>query len=143
LDGELKTSGWICEQFVRQTLEKYIVPGQFRITSGFIATPKLLDGQQNLPQCDILIVDRYLPPLLRLEGTGIEVVPRQSVCGIIEVKRSLNAKNIREGGVFSDIAAIIESLGESKDLKTDKKLAMGNRHVLFHNYSRTSFCLAS
>jgi hypothetical protein len=27
LDGELKTSGWICEQFVRQTLQRFIVPG--------------------------------------------------------------------------------------------------------------------
>lgn len=41
LDGELKTSGWICEQLVRQTLQKFIVPGQFRLTTGFIATPEL------------------------------------------------------------------------------------------------------
>jgi hypothetical protein len=141
LDGELKTSGWICEQFVRQTLERYIVPGQFRLTSGFIATPKLLSGQQSLPQCDILIVDRYLPPLLRLEGTGVEVVPWESVCGIIEVKRSLNAKNIRAGGVFSHIASIVESLGESKDLKTDRNLNMANRHVFFHNHSSDKLLL--
>jgi hypothetical protein len=64
LNGELATSGWICEQFVRQTLQRFIVPGHFRITSGFIATPELLRGQQNLPQCDILIVASNAPSLL-------------------------------------------------------------------------------
>jgi hypothetical protein len=103
LDGELKTSGWICEQFVRQTLQRFIVPGHFRITSGFIATPKLMRGQESLPQCDILIVSGNALPLLRFEETGIEVVPYESVAGIIEVKRTLTKKHTGSGskGVFA------------------------------------------
>ena len=99
LDGELKSSGWICEQFIRRTLQKFIVPGHFRLTGGFIATPQLLNGQKNLPQCDILIVAGNMPPLLRLEDTGIEVVPAEAVCGIIEIKRALTkrASKIRAG----------------------------------------------
>jgi len=120
---------------VRKTLQRYIVPGQFRITSGFIATPDLLRGQQNLPQCDILIVDRNMPALLRFEESGIEVVPRESVCGIIEVKRALTRRNIRENGAFAHLASIIESIGKSKDLKTDKVLNTANLHVGLHNHS--------
>jgi hypothetical protein len=101
LDGELKTSGWICEQFVRQTLQRFIVPGQFRVTSGFIATPDLLRGQDNLPLCDILIVSGNLPPLLSLEGSGIEVVPYKSVSGIIEVKRTLTRATVRNNRAFT------------------------------------------
>lgn len=131
LNGELATSGWICEQFVRQTLQRFIVPGQFRITSGFIATPELLRGQQNLPQCDILIVASNAPSLLRLEDTGIEVVPYESVCGILEVKRTLT----KQTGAFNHLASIVESIGRSRDLKTDKVLNRVNMAVGSHNHS--------
>jgi hypothetical protein len=128
LDGELKTSGWICEQFVRQTLQRFIVPGYFRITSGFIATPELMRGEENLPQCDILIVSGNAPPLLRFEETGIEVVPYESIAGIIEVKRTLTKQNIESSskGVFTHLASVINSLGKNCTLKTDKTLNMFN-----------------
>jgi hypothetical protein len=135
LDGELKTSGWICEQFVRQTLQRFIVPGQFRITSGFIATPDLLRGQDNLPQCDILIVSGNLPPLLSLEGFGIEVVPYESVSGIIEVKRTLTRATVRDNGAFTHLASIIKSIGQTDNLKTDKQPNKFNYAAGFNNYS--------
>ena len=59
----------------RQTLQKFIIPGQFRLTTGFIAKPELLGGHANLPQCDILIVANNTPPLLQFEDSDIEVVP--------------------------------------------------------------------
>ena len=71
LDGELKTSGSICEQFVRDILRRVLVPGHFRITSGFIATPALLRDRKNLPQCDILIVEGNSRPILRFESVSI------------------------------------------------------------------------
>jgi hypothetical protein len=138
LDGELKTSGWICEQFIRQTLQRFIVPGHFRITSGFIATPELMRGGDNLPQCDILIVSGNAPPLLRFEETGIEVVPYESIAGIIEVKRTLTKQNIESSskGVFSHLASVINSLGQNRTLKTDKTLNMFNIAAgVGHNYS--------
>jgi hypothetical protein len=66
---------WMCERFVRQTLQKFIIPGQFRLTTGFITKPELLGGHANLPQCDILIVANNTPPLLQFEDSDIEVVP--------------------------------------------------------------------
>jgi hypothetical protein len=139
LNGELKTSGSICEQFVRQTLQRFIVPGQFRLTTGFIATPDLLRGEANLPQCDILIVAKNAPSLLKLEDSGIEVVPYESVSGIIEVKRTLTEDNIwtrtRKEGALNHLASIIASVGRSSDLKTDKVLNMANAAVMLHNHS--------
>jgi hypothetical protein len=136
LDGELKSSGWICEQFIRRTLQKFIVPGHLRLATGFIATPQLLSGQANLPQCDILIVAGNVPPLLRLEDTGIEVVPAEAVCGILEVKRTLNTKSIQhQNGALRHLAEVVESIGRTQTLKTDKKLNMANLAVGYHNAS--------
>jgi hypothetical protein len=132
----LKTSGTICERFVRETLSRFIVPGHLRLTSGFIATPDLLRTNANLPQCDILIVDRNAVPLFRLDGSGIEVVPRESVCGIIEVKRSLTRPAlVGENSSLRHLASIVESLGETEALKTDAKLNLFNLGIGRHNHS--------
>jgi hypothetical protein len=136
LDGELKTSGSICERFVRQTLTKFIVPGQFRITTGFVATPELLRDSKNLPQCDILLVDRDALPLLRFEDSGIEVVPREAVAGVIEVKRSLSKKTLTgDSGALAQLATIVPSLCDAPDIKTDASLNRFNRHIGYDNRS--------
>jgi hypothetical protein len=85
----------------------------------------------NLPQCDILIVASNAPSLLRLEDTGIEVVPYESVGGILEVKRTLT----KDTGAFNHLASIVESIGRSKNLKTDKVLNRANMAVGSHNHS--------
>lgn len=140
LDGELKTSGAICERFVTDTLSKFIVPDHFRVTSGFVATPRLLREGHNLPQCDVLIVDRGVQPLLRFDESGIEVVPREGVCGIIEVKRSLTTQSLtgRPGvsaGALQHLASIVNTFDDAKELKSDRTLKLFNRHVGFHNHS--------
>lgn len=133
LDGELKTSGSLCEQFIRSTLTKYIVPGQFRVTSGYVATPALLLAGSNLPQCDVLVADNQLPALLRLAESSIEVLPQEAVIGIIEAKRTLSKKSLEEA--LDHLAAVVESTGRSQDLKTDKELTGANKYVLVHNHS--------
>lgn len=114
LDGELKTSGSICERFVRRTLQRFIVPGYFRITSGFIATPSLLRDRRNLPQCDILLVDRDMPPLLHFDESDIEVVPCESVCGILEVKRSLTHQSLESA--VKQIQTVLSVVGDVENL---------------------------
>lgn len=133
LDGELKTSGSICERFVRDTLRRFIVPGQFRITSGFIATPQLLRDRRNLPQCDVLIVERDMPPILRFEESDIEVVPHEAVCGILEVKRTLTGSSLADA--LRRIQSLVSVLGETDTIKTDLALNKFNRHIGFHNHS--------
>ena len=133
LDGELKTSGSLCEQFLRQTLAKYVVPGQFRVTSGYIATPDLLVQKRNLPQCDVLIADNQTPALLRLSDSAIEVLPIEAVIGLIEAKRTLTKKSLSDA--LDHLAKVIESTGRTSTLKTDKELNGFNKYVGFHNNS--------
>lgn len=133
LDGELKTSGSLCEQFIRSTLAKYIVPGQFRVTSGYVATPQLLAAGSNLPQCDVLIVDNHLPALLRLANSSIEVLPQEAVIGIIEAKRTLTKDTLKKA--LKHLSTVVASMGKTHDLKTDESLSRSNKYVLFHNHS--------
>lgn len=133
LDGELKTSGSICEQFLRQTLAKYVVPGQFRVTSGYIATPELLLQKRNLPQCDVLIADNHIPSLLRLSNSTIEVLPIEATIGVIEAKRTLTKVTL--SNALDHLAKVIDSTGRTSTLKTDKKLNRFNKYVGFHNSS--------
>jgi hypothetical protein len=133
LDGELKTSGSLCEIFIRSTLTKYIVPGHFRVTGGYIATPTLLAQGKNLPQCDVLIADNHLPSLLRLAQSTIEVLPQEAVIGVIEAKRTLTRKSL--GDALDHLANVVQSTGRAHDFKTDKDLNGANKYVLFHNHS--------
>jgi hypothetical protein len=133
LDGELKTSGSLCEQFLRQTLAKYVVPGQFRVTSGYIATPNLLVNKQNLPQCDILIADNQTPALLRLSNSEIEVLPIEAIIGLIEAKRTLTKKSLSDA--LDHLAKVIESTGRKSTFKTDKVLNGFNKYAGLHNNS--------
>lgn len=141
LDGELKTSGSMCESFIKTTLESLCIPGQFRVVSGYIATPTLLKEGKNLPQCDLIIVDKHIPPLFKFANSDIEVVPRESVCGLIEIKRSLTRESLyrqnetKESGALAQLNKIVSTLGETNTLKTDQVLNAFNRHVGFHNYS--------
>ena len=133
LDGELKTSGSMCEQFLRSFLSRYVVPSSFRVTSGYIATPHLLSNRLNLPQCDILLVDNYAPPLLRLAESSIEVVPVESVVGILEAKRTLTMLSL--GKALDQVANLIASCSDPSSFKTDRDLNGYNRYVGFHNSS--------
>lgn len=133
LDGELKTSGSLCEQFLKSFLSKYVVPSSFRVTSGYIATPSLLANKLNLPQCDILIIDNHAPPLLRLAESSIEVVPIESVVGIMEAKRTLTMTSLSQA--LDQLNKLIGSAGDPENFKTDKDLSGYNRYVGFHNSS--------
>lgn len=133
LDGELKTSGSMCERFIKATLESLCIPGQFRVVSGYIATPTLLRDGKNLPQCDLIIVDKHIPPLFKFVNSDMEVVPRESVCGLIEIKRSLTKESLDQA--LAQLNKIASTLGEADTVKMDWALNAFNRHAGFHNYS--------
>ncbi len=94
-----------------------------------------------MPQCDIIIVDTGVLPLLRFKDTGIEVVPRESVIGIIEVKRRLIKYSLyknsgqQESGALAHLNKILDILDEKNSVKNDVNLNLFNRHVGKHNYS--------
>ena len=83
----LGEAGSQVEIFVRETLRK-LLPARFRLTSGYIVSKSNIENDNDIPQCDLIIADAFIPPLYKITG-DIEVVPVEAVCGVIEIKRSL------------------------------------------------------
>ena len=73
LNGELKTSGKFCEDFIKNLIATH-TPNHLRVTSGYILDPAKKDNDENLPQFDILLVDNSIPPIFRFKNADIEVV---------------------------------------------------------------------
>lgn len=95
LNGELKTSGKICEEFIKKIIKAYL-PNQLRVTSGYILDPEKKNSDANLPQFDLLLVDNAIAPIYKFNTLDIEVVPVESVCGIFEIKRNIDKTNIKD-----------------------------------------------
>jgi len=94
-NGELKTSGYLVENYVKELVKKHI-PDNYKVCSGYIATTETIDGTENLIQHDLIIVDKRIPSLYYFGVSDIEIVSAESVCGIIEIKRTLNDSSIAE-----------------------------------------------
>ncbi len=94
-NGELKTSGTIVENYIKETIKKHI-PSGYRICSGYVATTDSILNTDNLIQHDIIIVDDRIPTLYKFGVSDIEIVQVEAVCGIIEVKRTLTKKSLVE-----------------------------------------------
>lgn len=95
LSGELKTSGTFCEDFIRNLIKTH-TPNHIRVTSGYILDPEKKNNDENLPQFDLLLVDNSIPPIYRFQNVDIEVVPVEAVCGVIEIKRHIDNRNINK-----------------------------------------------
>lgn len=93
LSGELKTSGKICEDFIKKVIMNHLPP-HLRVTSGYILDLQKKNNDENLSQFDLLIIDNRVPPIYKFNNLDIEVVPVESVCGIFEIKRNINSKNL-------------------------------------------------
>lgn len=94
-NGELKSSGTIVENYIKELIRQHI-PNYLRICSGYIATTDSIDDSSNLHQYDLIVVDKNVPPVYVFGISDIEIVPAESVCGIIEIKRTLNATIIKK-----------------------------------------------
>lgn len=92
--GELRSSGAIVENYIKGFLAKNI-SGGYRICSGYIATANSISDDSNLIQHDIIIADNRRPTLHHFGIGDIEIVPAEAVCGIIEVKRTINQESVK------------------------------------------------
>ena len=91
--GELKTAGDLVEIFVRNFIGQ-IAPDAIKISSGYVANALTFKSAQNLSQHDIILSDKMIPPLFSIIDGKIDIVPVESMVGIIEVKRTLTKKSI-------------------------------------------------
>ncbi len=83
------------ESYVKELIKKHI-PENYRVCSGYIATTETINSEDNLLQHDLIIVDNRIPSIYKFGISDIEIVAAESVCGIIEIKRTLNEKIIKE-----------------------------------------------
>ena len=82
------TKGELKELFVSRVLRSFL-PSQFDIGSGIVVN----GADQHSRQTDILIYDnRILPPFIKEQSIG--VFPAHSVIAIVEIKTTLNKKEL-------------------------------------------------
>jgi hypothetical protein len=111
----VQNSGTGVELEVRKALSN-VLPARFKITSGYIVHAESRTSvPQVSPQTDIIIVDTLVPHSLWIVDAeqGIEVVPREAVVGVIEVKRTLDRAALKSA--LGQLASTRDSVGLSKD----------------------------
>lgn len=112
--SDIKNTGGEVEIEVREFISHFI-PKRFKITHGFIcfANDNVSEPVVS-PQLDCIIVDTLVPhsifPLSN--STGQEVVPLEAVVGIIEIKRTLNAKSLESA--IDHLTKTVQVLGIDK-----------------------------
>lgn len=106
------------EYEIRKFLSEFI-PERFKVTHGYICRAlNHIDEPLVSPQLDCIIVDTLVPhSLFPLSyHTGQEVVPYESVVGIIEIKRTLNNESFKNS--ISHIKSTLEKLQIDKSDQT-------------------------
>lgn len=106
----IKETGDDIEVEIRNFI-KYFLPARFRITHGYIVDLKDNDSEPIIsPQIDLIIVDEFVPNRVFSLGKsdGIDIVPTESVVGIIEIKRTLNEDTLKKA--IDQISEIKESV---------------------------------
>jgi hypothetical protein len=109
------TTGSSVEVELRELLRR-LLPARFRVTHGYVVdAPSRTEEPHVSSQVDILIVDTLVPHSLFVidDSQGMELVPRESVVGIIEAKRTLTNATVREASAH--LAEIVSTAGVTKD----------------------------
>jgi len=110
-------SGSYVEHEVRKFFSD-ILPQRFKVTHGYVVYAKSESETPSIsPQIDMIIVDTLVPHVVMRvdERDGMEIVPKECVVGIFEIKRTLNKKSLfgtkKEKGVLEHLKLIAEILG--------------------------------
>ncbi|KOF02223.1 hypothetical protein OB69_13400 [Roseivirga seohaensis subsp. aquiponti] len=105
--GELKSAGNLVESYIRNFISQ-ISPDAIKVTSGYVVNPKILKSEINLAQHDIILANKATPPIFSIVNNEIDVVPIESMVGIIEVKRTLTRESIKSA--FEQISNTYENV---------------------------------
>lgn len=114
----IAVSGAGVETEVRAVLRS-ILPDRFRVTSGYIVSAESKNVEPRVsPQVDILIVDTLVPHSLWVvdRDQGVEIVPREAVVGIIEVKSTLSPASVLSS--IRHLRKIVDEVDIRKDDNT-------------------------
>jgi hypothetical protein len=117
----VKEAGGEVESEVRKLIRSF-VPARFKVTHGYIVAASSQAAEPRVsPQVDVLVVDTLVPHSIFVfdDRTGMEVVPVESVVGVLEVKRTLNKRSLlgtkKEKGACEQLHDIVHSVGITKE----------------------------
>lgn len=88
----ISISGGFVENEVREIFRN-ILPKRFHVTHGYVVSAPNRETEPIVsPQIDMIIVDTLVPHSLFIvdKENGMEIVPKEAVVGIFEIKRKLN-----------------------------------------------------
>lgn len=117
----ISETGNTVEIEIRAVLSK-LIPKRFKITHGYIANANSRFNEPSLsPQIDLIIVDTLVPHSLFTidDNGGLEIVPREAVVGIFEIKRTLDKTSLqgtmKSIGAFDHLKNICDSVNIIKN----------------------------
>jgi hypothetical protein len=107
----ISDTGDLTEFAIRKFLRE-IIGNRFRITHGYIYSS---ENQKLSKQIDVIITDTLVPHSLKKFEylDGLEIVPKESVVGIFEIKRTLKQKTLKEA--IEHLDNIIKGVPIAKD----------------------------
>lgn len=132
-NGELKTSGWIVENYIKELIKKHI-PAGYRVCSGYVATSDNINNSENLLQHDIIVVDDRIPSIYKFSVGDIEVVPAEAVCGIFEIKRTLTEESAESA---------IEHLHKTYEVLENYREGIKSKHKALNNLVGATLSVAT
>lgn len=112
LDGNNFFAGNLVENFISDLLER-MLPDRFRVVTGYIMDHQNIVARSNLKQVDCIIVDKAYPIWYKFKDLDLYIVTKESVCGIIEIKRNLRNQ------LNNSITHISEILQQAGIVKND------------------------
>ncbi|HKO82271.1 MAG TPA: DUF6602 domain-containing protein [Chitinophagaceae bacterium] len=101
LQGNNFFAGNLVETFIADLLKR-VLSSRFDVVNGYIIDRHNFVDQPNLKQVDCIIVDKAFPIFYKFKDLNLYIVTKESVCGIIEIKRNLR----------NQLNASIEHIGE-------------------------------
>ncbi|MHA1541234.1 MAG: DUF6602 domain-containing protein [Alphaproteobacteria bacterium] len=123
-----KESGSFVEEEIREFIQQ-LIPARFKVTHGYIVSAKNQEDEPIIsPQIDLMIVDRMSSSSLFTLGkkNGMEVVPKESVAAIFEIKRTLKTSLQKALRHIEKISNVLEIKKNDDDKYVIGGMKIGN-----------------
>ena len=111
----------VVEIYIRDLLREFLPKSKFRIVTWYITSHQNIENNDQLYQCDIIIADESVPSIAIL-WNWIEIVPVESVCGLLEIKRSLRNSSSKNKQPYKKAIEHINNIVNSTKIDKSKIL---------------------
>jgi hypothetical protein len=122
LQGNNFFAGNLVETFITDLLKR-ILPDRFDVVNGYVIDHENFVNKPNLKQVDCIIFDKAFPVFYKFKDLNLHIVTKESVCGIIEIKRNLKNQ------IDASITHIGEIIEQARIVKNDNAQTMPYVHL--------------